>query len=96
MKEWLTDYTTFRLGGACRELVTVSDAAAASETVRAWNAAGIPWRIMGGGSNLLVADAGVPEAVLRIFSGVPDIRLEAGQICVSAGTALDALARFAA
>ena len=96
MKEWLTDYTTFRLGGACRELVTVSDAAAASETIRAWNAAGIPWRIMGGGSNLLVADAGVPEAVLRIFSGVPDVRLEAGQICVSAGTALDALSRFAA
>ena len=96
MKEWLTDYTTFRLGGACRELVTVSDAAAASETIRAWNAAGIPWRIMGGGSNLLVADAGIYEAVLRFHAGRPDCRLDGGMVCASAGTALDALARFAA
>ncbi len=57
---------------------------------------GIPWRTMGGGSNLLVADNGVPEAVLRIFSAVPDCRRDGDAICVSAGTALDALARFAA
>lgn len=96
MKEWLTDFTTFRLGGPCRELVTVGEAAAAAEIIRGWNAAGIPWRTMGGGSNLLVADAGIPEAVLRISSAVPDCRREGDAICVSAGTALDALARFAA
>ena len=96
MKEWLTDYTTFRLGGACRELATVSDAKAAAEIVRGWNVAGIPWRIMGGGSNLLVADAGIPEAVLRIHAGLPDCRREDGLICISAGTALDELSRFAA
>ena len=95
MKEWLTDCTTFRLGGACRELATVADAKAAATAIREWNAAGIPWRSMGGGSNLLVADAGIPEAVLRIHSGLPDCRLDGGRICASAGTALDALARFA-
>jgi UDP-N-acetylmuramate dehydrogenase len=96
MKEWLTDYTTFRLGGPCRELMTVADGQAAVEIIRGWNAAGIPWRVMGGGSNLLVADAGIPEAVLRISSELPDCRREEGTINVSAGTALDALARFAA
>lgn len=96
MKEWLTDYTTFRLGGACRELATVVDAEAAKERIRGWNAAGIPWRTMGGGSNLLVADEGIPEAVLRVFSGLPDCRREEGVLSASAGTALDALARFAA
>lgn len=96
MKAWLTDYTTFRLGGACRELVTVSDAPAAAEIVRNWQAAGIPWRVMGGGSNLLVADAGIPEAVLRMVSNRPDCRWEQGLICVTAGTALDALAQYAA
>lgn len=96
MKEWLTDYTTFRLGGACRELATVSDAKTAAEIVRGWNAAGIPWRVMGGGSNLLVADAGIPEAVLRIHEGLPDCRLDGGMVCATAGTALDALASFAA
>ena len=96
MKEWLTDCTTFRLGGACRELATVADAKAAAAAIRAWNAAGIPWRIMGGGSNLLVADAGISEAVLRFHAGRPDCRLDGGMVCASAGTALDALARFAA
>ncbi len=96
MKEWLTDYTTFRLGGPCRELATAVSAAEAAAAIRAWNAAGVPWRVMGGGSNLLVADAGIPEAVLRIFSAVPDCRTEDGGIVVSAGTALDDLARFAA
>ena len=95
MKEWLTDYTTFRLGGACRELATAADATAAAEFIRGWNAAGVPWRTMGGGSNLLVADAGIPEAVLRIQSGLPECRREGTAIGVSAGTALDALARFA-
>lgn len=96
MKEWLTDFTTFRLGGACLELATVSETGAAVEILRAWNAAGTPWRIMGGGSNLLVADAGIPEAVLRIVSALPDCRLEDGRLVASAGTALDELARFAA
>ncbi len=96
MKEWLTDYTTFRLGGACRELATVADAKAAQEVIRAWNAAGVSWRVMGGGSNLLVADRGIPEAVLRLCMAVPDCRREGDEICVSAGTELDALARFAA
>ena len=95
MKPWLTDYTTFRLGGACRELATVAEAHAAAEVIRGWHAAGVPWRVMGGGSNLLVSDAGIPEAVLRISTKLPDCRMEDGCICVSAGTALDALARFA-
>lgn len=96
MKEWLTDFTTFRLGGACRELVTVTDAAKAGEVIRGWNAAGVPWRVMGGGSNLLVADAGIPEAVMRVHSGVPDCRREGDLVSASAATELDALSRFAA
>ncbi len=96
MKEWLTDYTTFRLGGPCRELVTTADKAAAAKVICEWNAAGIPWRVMGGGSNLLVADAGIPEAVLRIFTEVPDCRLEGETISVSAGVALDAVSQFSA
>ena len=95
MKEWLTDYTTFRLGGPCRELVTVAEAKKAAEVLGGWNARGVAWRAMGGGSNLLVADGGIPEAVLRVHSAVPDCRIEGGAIGVSAATELDALARFA-
>ncbi|HRT04347.1 MAG TPA: UDP-N-acetylmuramate dehydrogenase [Kiritimatiellia bacterium] len=97
METRLSHFTTFRLGGPCRELATVADAAAAADVLRAWNAAGRPWRVMGGGSNLLVADAGIPECVLRYSADKPDCRLAAdGTIETSAATPLDALAEFAA
>ena len=96
MENRLSHFTTFRLGGPCRELVSVADAAAAADVLRAWNAAGLPWRIMGGGSNLLVADAGIPECVLRIAAEAPDCRLNAaGTLETSAAAPLDAVAEFA-
>lgn len=95
MNPVLSAYTTFRLGGACRDLSTVATAAEAAERIREWNAAGIPWRVMGGGSNLLVADRGLDEAVLRVASPRPDCLLDDGCICASGGTALDEVSRFA-
>ncbi len=97
METRLSQFTTFRLGGPCRELATVADAAAAADALRDWNAAGRAWRVMGGGSNLLVADAGIPECVLRIAAESPDCRLAAdGTLETSAAAPLDALAEFAA
>ena len=97
METRLSHFTTFRLGGPCRELAAVADAAAAADVLRTWNAAGRPWRVMGGGSNLLVADAGIPECVLRFAAETPECRLAAdGTIETSAATPLDALAEFAA
>ena len=96
MKANLSTTTTFRLGGPCRELATVADAASARERMRQWNAEGMAWRTMGGGSNLLVADEGLDEAVLRIWSERADCSRADDVASVSAGTALDDLARFAA
>jgi len=96
MKELLNQLTTFRLGGPCRELVTVSEAAQISEILREWNASGIPWRVMGGGSNLLVADKGIPEAVLRVFSDKPVFDRTEGGLSASAGMSLDELSQWAA
>jgi UDP-N-acetylmuramate dehydrogenase len=97
METRLSHFTTFRLGGPCRELATVADASAAADVVRAWNAAGLPWRVLGGGSNLLVADAGIPECVLRIAAESPDCRRAAdGTLEASAASPLDAVAAFAA
>lgn len=97
METRLSHFTTFRLGGPCRELVTVADAAAAADVLRAWNAAGRPWRILGGGSNLLVADAGIPECVLRLAGAAPDCGwADDGTLVASAASPLDAVAEFAA
>jgi UDP-N-acetylmuramate dehydrogenase len=96
MKAWLTDYTTYRLGGPCRELVAVQDVESAAEIIREWNAQEIPWRVMGGGSNVLVADAGIRK---RCCGSRRSGRIAAwgATICATAATARsNALARFAA
>jgi UDP-N-acetylmuramate dehydrogenase len=94
MKEQLNQFTTFQLGGPCREVVTASDAARVSEVLCDWNASGIPWRVMGGGSNLLVADEGVSEAVLRVVSQEADFSPVEDGVCVGAGLSLDACSQW--
>jgi UDP-N-acetylmuramate dehydrogenase len=55
----LRDHTTLRVGGPA-ELWTIDDPAHLAEATSA------PYRVLGAGSNLLVADEGVPERVLRL------------------------------
>ena len=92
----MAEYTTFRLGGPCRRLFDCPTADSVAAAVRAVRAAGEPFRLIGGGSNLLVADAGLPAAVVRFVTPAPEILREDGRLVVSAGTALDDLAAFAA
>jgi UDP-N-acetylmuramate dehydrogenase len=65
----LAPLTTFRVGGAADWLVEVRS----SEELRAVAAfarkAGVPLTALGGGSNLLVADAGVRGLVIRLRGG---------------------------
>jgi UDP-N-acetylmuramate dehydrogenase len=67
----LADYTTLRLGGpAGRFIRAVSDAELIA-AVRAADAEGEPVLVLGGGSNLVVADEGFPGTVIQVAtSGV--------------------------
>jgi UDP-N-acetylmuramate dehydrogenase len=62
----LAGLTTFRVGGPAAELVEASTEADLVEAVQAADAAGVPVLVLGGGSNLLVADAGFPGRVVRV------------------------------
>jgi UDP-N-acetylmuramate dehydrogenase len=67
----LARYTTLRLGGPARRLVTASTSRETVEAVRAADAAGEPLLLVGGGSNLVLADDGFPGvAVLLRARGV--------------------------
>ncbi len=60
----LAPYTSARIGGPADYLLEVKSASELKEAVvKLWNAE-IPFRILGGGSNVLVADEGVREVVL--------------------------------
>ncbi|MBK1784222.1 UDP-N-acetylmuramate dehydrogenase [Prauserella cavernicola] len=62
----LRGYTTLRLGGAARRFVVVSTTDELVETVRRLDADGEPLLLLGGGSNLVVADEGFEGTVVRI------------------------------
>jgi len=83
--------TTFGVGGGCDEWRDATTAAEVAEAVRDWAARGIPWRVLGGGSNVLVSDAGVRGGVLHVGGGDGDIEiLRDGGMACSAGARLDA------
>jgi UDP-N-acetylmuramate dehydrogenase len=62
----LARLTTLKVGGPA-EVWTCEDDAAVARATEA------PYRILGGGSNLLVADAGVPERVVRLGRAYADL-----------------------
>jgi UDP-N-acetylmuramate dehydrogenase len=62
----LAELTTFRLGGPARDCVEVTSEAQLVQVVRDADVAGEPVLIVGGGSNLLVADEGFDGTVIRV------------------------------
>ncbi len=62
----LAEHTTLRVGGAAREYRRAESEAALIEAVANLDSAGVPLLILGGGSNLLVDDAGAPGAVVEV------------------------------
>jgi len=62
----LADYTTIGLGGPARDFVRAGTTPELVEAVRAADASGEPVLILGGGSNLVVADEGFGGTVVQV------------------------------
>lgn len=62
----LAPFTTLRLGGPARRLVTASTTQCCVATVRAADTAGEPLLLLAGGSNLVIGDCGFDGTVLRV------------------------------
>jgi UDP-N-acetylmuramate dehydrogenase len=64
----LADHTTLRLGGPARNWVTVTGERELVDTVANLDTAGEPVLVLGGGSNLVVADEGFDGTVVEVAS----------------------------
>ena len=62
----LAPLTTFRIGGPARFFVEARSIADVEEAVRFARARDLPLFVLGGGSNLVVADAGWPGLVIKV------------------------------
>ena len=85
----LAPLTTLQVGGPARYFV----AAASEDDVRAAvdfaSTKELPLFVLGGGSNLVVADAGWPGLVLKIAIGGISQQKEAGTVLLEAGAGVD-------
>ena len=95
----LADLTTLHVGGPAARYVETTTEAELVGTVRAADAAGEPLLVLGGGSNVLVGDAGFPGVVVRDVRGgidVPDASACGGvTVTVPAGTVWDDVVAYA-
>jgi UDP-N-acetylmuramate dehydrogenase len=85
----LAPHTTLRVGGSAQRLVVARYAEEIADVVGAADAAGEPLLLLGGGSNVVIADEGVPGTALLVRSAghtveaLPDgavlVTVEAGE-----------------
>lgn len=94
-EELLAPHTTFRIGGRAFALYRPATEDALAEAVVRARTHGFPWRMVGGGSKLLVPDRGFPGLVLST-AGLSSWREEDGVLSVGAGVPLSRVARWGA
>jgi UDP-N-acetylmuramate dehydrogenase len=89
----LAPLTTFKVGGAADWLVDVHGSEALREMVAIARDAGLPLTVLGGGSNVLVSDAGVRGIVVRVHGG--DVRsIDPSLVRADGGVTINGLVRW--
>jgi UDP-N-acetylmuramate dehydrogenase len=84
----LAEYTWYRLGGPARWLVQPRDEVELATLLNRCADAGISWRVLGRGANVLVSDEGVDGAVFKL-SGPGFDQVSYSRDVVTAGAAAD-------
>lgn len=70
----LSELTSLRVGGPAERVVEATSQDAIVDAVRACDASATPLLLVGGGTNLVVADAGFPGTVVLVHSHGVDVR----------------------
>lgn len=89
----LAPLTTFKVGGPADWLIDVHRSADLEQAIALAREARLPISVLGGGSNVLVSDAGVRGLVVRVHGG--DVRqIDASTVRVDAGVTINGLVRW--
>ena len=89
----LAPATTFKVGGPADWLVDLHGSEPVRRAVALAAEAGVPVTVLGGGSNVLVADGGVRGLVIRMRGG--DVTaIDPALVCADAGVTINGLVRW--
>lgn len=89
--ERMDKHTTFRVGGPARYMAAPSCEEQVSSLIRLCSQYGIPYYIVGNGSNLLVSDKGYDGLIILICHNMADISVDGDVISAGAGALLSAV-----
>lgn len=90
----LIKYTTFQVGGPCEALYEADNEDDLKNIIAYVNEHGIPYFVIGRGSNLLVKDEGLEGLVILLKGALSDIREEGETILAGGGLFLSDLLTF--
>ncbi len=93
--EPMSRHCSFRIGGAAAAFCRVSDEAQLAALLALLRREGVPYAVIGRGSNLLVSDGGFPGAVVQLADDPASLRREGDCVSAWAGVTLARLAVFA-
>ena len=90
--EPMSRHTTFRVGGPADFFVTPKAKEEVRDVIRICKEAGMPYYIIGNGSNLLVSDAGYRGVIVQIYKDMNEVKVEGDLVKAQAGALLSGIA----
>ncbi|MCQ2491901.1 MAG: UDP-N-acetylmuramate dehydrogenase [Lachnospiraceae bacterium] len=93
--EMMKDHTTFRVGGPADVFVIPETVEEVKEIIKTAKEEGIPYYVVGNGSNLLVGDQGFHGMIIQIYKNMNEITYKDGEITAQAGALLSTIAKIA-
>jgi len=91
--ELLSRSTTYRIGGPARYLLNPAEVEDVEKALQFAQEKGVPWLVLGLGSNVLVKDGGFPGLVIRLGKGLDKFEMKGATAIVGAGMPTPLLAR---
>ena len=96
LNENLSEYTTFKIGGACRAVFLPRNPDALASLVKTAKQLRVDYFVLGNGSNVLCDDKGYHGVIIKIGKDFDGLQLVGeNEIAVSAGVSLARLCLFA-
>ena len=90
--EPMSRHTTFRVGGPADFFVTPKAKEEVRDVICICKEAGMPYYIIGNGSNLLVSDAGYRGVIVQICKEMNEVKVEGDLVKAQAGALLSGIA----
>ena len=95
LQESMASHTTFRIGGLADCFVQLENTEQLIKVQKYLSQVGVPFFILGNGSNLLVSDAGFRGVILQIGPKMNRVTVEGNVIVAQAGASMAQIARTA-